>query len=453
MDFNKFNFKSIFSASLISLSSVSFGFESRFISIDNDWTPIDTSTYEDPVIIAGVSTRNEADPGVVSVIKDASNTFQVRYREWDYLDGIHSSEDLAFLIVEKGNFQLADDTVIEAGTFSLSSGAKHISFNQSFEHAPLVFLSPQSENDPATYSLRVEGITRLGFDTRLEEQELNNVSGHADEEIAYFAIYAPQNSGVFSLGNTFFTTQVLATHDPVDVVGYGIFVEEEQSRDAEITHINEAVSVLLTDHGIIAQTTSIYGGNTQALALSSIPQLTGTSCRDVLVSNPDAPSAFYTLDVDGIGPLPSFSTYCDMEFDGGGWTLVAAVRDNERFEANNIIDFVNDQYLPDSIWQAIKSDSSELYADAFTNDNWVIAPFENILSGVCVPLTDTLSADRIFQVEENGCDTASQDYSMIGQSNLYNGRVGMWNHYPEVYSATSGFTKSAGTTGLDLYVR
>ena len=47
------------------------------------------------------------------------------------------------------------------------------------------------------------------------------------------------------------------------------------------------------------------------------------SCTQVLVKNPNAQSGIYTLDVDGdAGALTPFSAWCDMETDGGGWTLI-----------------------------------------------------------------------------------------------------------------------------------
>jgi hypothetical protein len=57
------------------------------------------------------------------------------------------------------------------------------------------------------------------------------------------------------------------------------------------------------------------------------------SCKDYRANNPGAPSGWYNLDVDGAGPAPSASYYCDMVSDGGGWTRV--VRQTEALPVTN----------------------------------------------------------------------------------------------------------------------
>jgi len=48
-----------------------------------------------------------------------------------------------------------------------------------------------------------------------------------------------------------------------------------------------------------------------------------STCKEILQTNPAAPSGDYLVDPDGIGVGEApFNTVCDMGKDGGGWTLV-----------------------------------------------------------------------------------------------------------------------------------
>jgi len=46
-----------------------------------------------------------------------------------------------------------------------------------------------------------------------------------------------------------------------------------------------------------------------------------TSCAGALALDPSAASGVYTIDLDGDGRQPAFDVRCDMDTDGGGWTL------------------------------------------------------------------------------------------------------------------------------------
>jgi len=52
-----------------------------------------------------------------------------------------------------------------------------------------------------------------------------------------------------------------------------------------------------------------------------------SSCKDFLDESPNAESGLYTLDPDGIGGVDPFEVYCDMDTNGGGWTLISSTGD------------------------------------------------------------------------------------------------------------------------------
>ncbi len=49
------------------------------------------------------------------------------------------------------------------------------------------------------------------------------------------------------------------------------------------------------------------------------------SCKALLAKNPDTPSGPYDIDPDGSGPQGTYKTYCDMQAEGGGWTLMMKI--------------------------------------------------------------------------------------------------------------------------------
>ena len=47
------------------------------------------------------------------------------------------------------------------------------------------------------------------------------------------------------------------------------------------------------------------------------------SCKDIKDYNPEVKNGIYWIDPDGVGANAAYQVECDMEYDGGGWTIVA----------------------------------------------------------------------------------------------------------------------------------
>lgn len=65
-------------------------------------------------------------------------------------------------------------------------------------------------------------------------------------------------------------------------------------------------------------------------------------CKEILDNNLNALDGVYTIDPDGEGGNPSFSAYCDMTTDDGGWTLLGTFPRTEPGGKARLSDYGND---------------------------------------------------------------------------------------------------------------
>jgi subtilisin-like proprotein convertase family protein len=91
-----------------------------------------------------------------------------------------------------------------------------------------------------------------------------------------------------------------------------------------------------------------------SIALVGTQKTPALSCLDVLKKMPTAKTGAYWLDPDGAsGGVPAFQAYCEMDTDGGGWTLVGKVEGANHNSDGGVLDghdatrWKNKQYLGD----------------------------------------------------------------------------------------------------------
>ena len=164
---------------------------------------------------------------------------------------------------------MSDGSTWEVGTFDLDGTGSWASatFTTAFTKPPHLFLTVQTTNDSQAVSVRARNITASGFQAALFEEEAL-MDGHLSESIGYVAVSSPTGGGMIDLDGTpmpYLLQTVTTDHRLVPVLSQRLRLQEEQSRDSELGHIDETVHVLMLGNQVFAQQVTSNGFDTTAL--------------------------------------------------------------------------------------------------------------------------------------------------------------------------------------------
>jgi len=252
------------------------------ISIDHNWSTVSFDPLgETPVVIAGPATNHDNAPGTVQLRNVADGSAEVRFAEWGYLDGVHSSENVSVMALPQGRYNMPDGSVWEIGTLDVTTDrvAFTHSFTQAFDAAPTLILTPQTANDGTPYTVRAKSVSASSFVVRMNEEELTKNTAHVTETIGYVAIYNSLSSGTADFNGVSFDYSLSSgslKHQWKTLDGYSLKVEEEQSKDIEIYHTTETVALLLVNDLMFAQDVLTKGGDSSGIRRNTeSPTVTG----------------------------------------------------------------------------------------------------------------------------------------------------------------------------------
>jgi len=249
-------------------------------NIDQDWKRIEFGkVFFNPVVIAKPMSSNDVDPAVIRIRNVGSTGFDIRVQEWCYLDGVHAQETVGYVVMEAGRHTLADGSLVEASKFVANNMTSYAakSFDQAFNAVPVVVSAITTFNESDAVTCRIRKINTDGFETRMQEQELN-AKEHAAEEISFIA-WEPcsgiADGIVFEVDKTrdavkhyshnvafaesFTSLPVLVADmqttdggdtanvrwDSKEFYGVDLMIDEEQSRDTETNHTSEVVGYMV----------------------------------------------------------------------------------------------------------------------------------------------------------------------------------------------------------------
>ena len=250
------------------------------ISVNSTWVRVPfTSAFVDPIVIAGPPSVKDAAPCVVCLRNVDTKGFDIRLKEWNYLDGNHATETLNYLVMEKGQATLPDGSKVEAGRFTGTTTFRTVPFSKPFAKIPVVLTTIASENGTNTISGRIKNIGLANFAYYFREQE-RNTTRHSNETVNFIA-WQP---GKGTIGPLLFEAAItpkrvtnawysaglktpfkrppllladMQTTNNIDTsalrtqqmanTGFQVKVQEEQSKDVEVTHPAETVGYLSID--------------------------------------------------------------------------------------------------------------------------------------------------------------------------------------------------------------
>ncbi len=186
------------------------------------------NTYNDPIVFVGSISFNGGNAAVVRVKDVASNSFQWQVDEWEYLDEEHASEDVGYMVVERGEHIMSNGAEVKAGSFLASTSWKTVQFSSAFTEKPNVFANVASLNGGDAVGVRIRNVSTTGFQVLIQEEENGGTQdgnrGHNDENIHYIAITSGTGSGD---GSAKF--EVSATPNSVTDAWYTINFEQSYS--------------------------------------------------------------------------------------------------------------------------------------------------------------------------------------------------------------------------------
>ena len=236
---------------------------------------VNLSGFTTPRVVAGPPSFAGGQACTTRLRNVGSGSFQHLIEEWDYLDGAHANEDLGYIALENGAQSLGSLDA-DAGTANVSTGWVTVNFAQSFSAAPVVIAQVASNNEATPVTTRIRNVTANSFQVQLEEQEAN-AQVHTAERVDWIAIevgnttFGGNELVVGRTGNTVdevwetinfgqavttptFVAAMQTTnggdtatlrHRNLGSTSVEVQVQEEQSANTEVGHVNEVVGYIV----------------------------------------------------------------------------------------------------------------------------------------------------------------------------------------------------------------
>ena len=170
-----------------------FKIQTGTVGVTHEWQTVALdSGFTDPVVVAKPASLAGADPTTVRLRNVTTSSFEIRLQEWNYLNGLHGEEQVSFVAVERGEWQLAGGVEIEAGSLDLANSLPGVdpfvpvSFAGTFSAQPVVVSMVGSAHGADAVVTRQRNVSTGGFEVILQEEQ--SLGGHGTETVYWVAV-------------------------------------------------------------------------------------------------------------------------------------------------------------------------------------------------------------------------------------------------------------------------
>ncbi len=229
------------------------------------------------VVVMGPLSANDAEAATTRVRNVTETGFEFQIDEWNYLDGVHGAETVSWLAVSEGTHTLSNGKTLVAGTQSVGTGFASVSFGATLDTS-VVLAEVTSVNEADAVTSRIRNVDETGFQVQIEEEEA--LGSHGSETLSWIAVETGVGAGLdvvrtadqldhqidsFQFSASFSDAPVLLADMQsvdggdtatlrlagLDAEGVSLFVEEEQSGDAEVRHTTETAGYVALEGGLL----------------------------------------------------------------------------------------------------------------------------------------------------------------------------------------------------------
>ena len=232
-------------------------------TIDGTWQTFNfPRAMASPVVVAGVPTALDPEPGVVEVRNVTTTGFEARFAEWDYLDGVHGDELIAFFAMERGDYLGADgrtwfaDSALIGGPGVLT----RVDFDDRRSRPPVLVVTAQTHTDPRPFMTRLIEPSRRGFRVALYHEEALAGQTRGPETIGWVGVTAPGGQGTVTVDGVEVEWRILGArlnHQWRRRGDFDLRLGEEQSADVESRHPFEVADFFIIDGELFGGTVSL----------------------------------------------------------------------------------------------------------------------------------------------------------------------------------------------------